>query len=235
MEEIANIEPEQREELKSQGSETESDSEFDVKDDAENYADVAGLELPTSMINIDLDKFTSNMGIDQKQFRRVLKSNGGPFENGKVNPPAEPKMLEMLAPLESKKSMMSKTPADSISAMSNDESISKSEKKKQKKQTYWKHDEDLRLKELFEKYGNQWAEIQKFFPERTKEQIHNHVRHLKKSGKLDLIGTKEYEESKKAKGAKSSTKKSAKSGSNKASSVVSKDDMSSLVNELVKK
>lgn len=97
------------------------------------------------------------------------------------------------------KSVPSRLNADSISALSRDESANfdKSEKKKKpKKQTYWKPDEDVRLKTLFEEHGNNWGEIQLHFPEKSKEQIHNHIRHLKKSGKLDRIGTKDYEEKK---------------------------------------
>lgn len=51
------------------GSATETNSEFDVEDDLENYGAVAGLEMPTSMISIDLDKFTQKIGINPEDFK----------------------------------------------------------------------------------------------------------------------------------------------------------------------
>ena len=189
---------EEREEQKSnKGSDTETDSEFDIKDDNENYQNIAGLELPNSLIRSKLDKFVSKIGINSTEFRKTLESPGGPLENGKIRPPAPSLFINP----EPKKPSSGKWFNNSPSGTSNDGSINiKSESKKIKKQTYWKPDEDLKLKELHDKYGNQWMEIQKFFPDKTKEQIHNHIRHLRKSGKLELIGTKDYEKSKRKKG-----------------------------------
>ena len=213
------------------GSATESDSEFDIEDDLENYWAVSGLELPTSMINIDLDKFTEKIGISSEDFKKVLKSSGGPFEHGKINPPADTK-INIPIPIigDTNKSLLGALNGDSVSAISKEESgiNDKGEKKKKpKKQTYWKPDEDLKLKDLYNTHGNNWGEIQQHFPEKSKEQIHNHIRHLKKSGKLDLIGTKNYDDLKKKKN-KSKTVAAVKESVDKASmSNISKEDIPS--------
>ena len=196
---IKNINEISNEEIKDseQNSEnTETESEYDICDDEKGFKDVAGLEFPTSMINIDLDKFTSQMGLPYNKFQDVLKSQGGPFENGKIKYPAPQPPIQAPAPAPMAK------PQDSASAISNEDSVNSVQKKKVKKQTYWKPDEDLKLKSLYTTYGNNWAEIQKHFSDKSKDQIHNHIRHLKKSGKLELIGTKEYEDKKRKKKSK---------------------------------
>lgn len=178
------------------------------------------MEYPTSMINIDLDKFTNEIGIPMNQFKAVLKSEGGPFENGKIKySDAKPEVMNFAAP--SNKSI------DDGSAAGNDDASESTAKKKTKKQTYWKPDEDLMLKVLFEKHGKNWGEIQKSFPDKTTDQIHNHIRFLKKSGKLDLIGTKDYEDKKRKKVAAPKPKAMASSkASMSGKSLVSKDNES---------
>ena len=215
------------------GSWTETDSEYDIEDDLDNYGAVSGLEVPTSMINIDLDKFTEKIGISSEDFKRVLKSSGGPFEHGKINPPADTKVnIPIPTSGETNKSAIGGLNVDSISIISKEESgiNEKGEKKKKpKKQTYWKPDEDLKLKDLYDIHGNNWVEIQQHFPEKSKEQIHNHIRHLKKSGKLDLIGTKSYDEIKKKKG-KNAGKNAAiakESADKESQSNMSKEDIPS--------
>jgi len=189
---------ENKEEEKSdKGSETETDSEFDVKENENIMGELAGYEKPTSIMKVDMNNLVTNIGFKPSEFKKVLEWRGGPLENGKARPPIHAPE----APNEIKKSSGSRIAQDSVSGYSNDGSVNtKGETKKVKKQTHWKPDEDIKLKELFEKFGNQWVEIQKFFPDKTKEQIHNHIRHLKKSGKLELIGTKDYEEAKRKKG-----------------------------------
>jgi len=228
-----------REEKKeSLDSDTESNSEFDIQDDQDNHGATAGLELPTSMINIDLDKFTAKVGINSEDFKNVLKSQGGPFEHGRINHPAKIENVDQtsnIITIDANKQMNGRLGIDSASRMSNEESASiKSDKrKKTKKQTYWKPEEDLKLKQLHEELGNQWSEIQKHFPEKSKDQIHNHIRHLKKSGKLDLIGTKEYEDNKRKKGKSSVIDPSVPAASSITSlSNVSKDDIVNLPQEV---
>ncbi|CAI2367257.1 unnamed protein product [Moneuplotes crassus] len=164
--------------------ETESDDEFEIQGDT-GYQNVAGLELQSVLVKPNLDKFVGELGINPVMFKSILESSGGPLQNGKIQPPAPVSTI----PLDSMKSSSVRA-FDSISGISNSGSVnSRGEKKKTKKKTYWKPDENLKLKELYEKYGNQWVEIQKFFPSKSTGQIRNHIRHLKKAESTSSQGT----------------------------------------------